>query len=97
MSVRRHPVTQGSAAGPSMPVACAAAGMPRSRQRRACLSLLASAALLPGAARAQERFSLFVGSPQFTVDRMVKLAQLRDDDLVVDLGSGDGRIVLTAL
>ena len=65
--------------------------------RRACLSLLAGAALLPGAARAQERFSLFVGSPQFTVDRMIRMAQLRDDDVVVDLGSGDGRIVLTAL
>jgi len=38
--------------------------------RRALLSLLAGAALLPGAARAQERFSLFVGSPQFTVDRI---------------------------
>ncbi len=65
--------------------------------RRACLSLLAGAALLPGVARAQERFSLFVGSPQFTVDRMIRMAQLRDDDVVVDLGSGDGRIVLTAL
>jgi hypothetical protein len=27
---------------------------------------------------------------------MLKLAQLRDDDVIVDLGSGDGRIVLTA-
>jgi len=28
---------------------------------------------------------------------MVKLADLRDGDNVVDLGSGDGRIVLTVL
>lgn len=75
----------------------AAPGLPACGQRRACLSLLAGAALLPGAVRAQERFSLFVGSPEFTVDRMVKMAQLRDDDVVVDLGSGDGRIVLAAL
>jgi hypothetical protein len=49
-----------------------------------------------GAAPAQERFSIFVPSEQDNVERMLKLAQLRDDDVVVDLGSGDGRIVLTA-
>jgi hypothetical protein len=49
-----------------------------------------------GAAVAQERFSIFVPSEQDNVERMLKLAQLRDDDVVVDLGSGDGRIVLTA-
>ncbi len=69
-----------------------------SGRRDACLSLLAGAALLgPGVSRAQERFSLFVGSPEFIVDRMVKLAQLRDGDVIADLGSGDGRIVLAAL
>lgn len=47
-------------------------------------------------AHAQERFSIFVGSAQENVDRMIRLAELRDDDVVVDLGSGDGRIVLTA-
>jgi hypothetical protein len=47
-------------------------------------------------ALAQERFSIFVGSAQENVDRMIKLAELRDDDVVIDLGSGDGRIVLTA-
>ncbi len=47
-------------------------------------------------AAAQERFSIFVGSAQENVDRMIRLADLRDDDVVVDLGSGDGRIVLTA-
>jgi hypothetical protein len=51
---------------------------------------------LAGAAPAQERFSIFVPSEQENVERMLKLAELRDDDVVVDLGSGDGRIVLTA-
>jgi hypothetical protein len=37
-----------------------------------------------------------VPSEQENVDRMLKLADLNDDDVVVDLGSGDGRIVLTA-
>jgi hypothetical protein len=52
--------------------------------------------LVVSAAPAQERFSIFVGSAQENVDRMIKLAELRDDDVVIDLGSGDGRIVLTA-
>jgi hypothetical protein len=73
------------------------AGSLVSQPRRDCPALLAGSALFPTAAVAQERFSLFVGSPQFTVERMVRMAQLRDDDVVVDLGSGDGRIVLTAL
>ena len=52
--------------------------------------------LASNAATAQERFSIFVGSAQENVDRMIRLADLRDDDVVIDLGSGDGRIVLTA-
>ena len=53
-------------------------------------------AMFTQGALAQERFSIFVGSAQENVDRMIKLAELRDDDVVIDLGSGDGRIVLTA-
>jgi precorrin-6B methylase 2 len=53
-------------------------------------------ALCASPATAQERFSPYVPSDQENVERMLKLAQLRDDDVVVDLGSGDGRIVLTA-
>jgi hypothetical protein len=52
--------------------------------------------LAASAVHAQERFSPFVPSDQDNVERMLKLAKLRDDDVVVDLGSGDGRIVLTA-
>jgi hypothetical protein len=58
--------------------------------------LLLCLTLAAGATRAQERFSPFVPSDQDNVERMLKLAQLKDDDVVVDLGSGDGRIVLTA-
>lgn len=58
--------------------------------------LLLSFVLATGVAQAQERFSPYVPSDQDNVERMLKLAQLRDDDVVVDLGSGDGRIVLTA-
>lgn len=55
-----------------------------------------AATLGAGPAAAQERFSLFVPTEQETVERMLALAGLRDDDVVVDLGSGDGRVVLTA-
>jgi len=41
-------------------------------------------------------FSPFVGSAPENVERMLKLAKLRDGDVVADLGSGDGRIVIGA-
>ncbi len=46
---------------------------------------------------AQERFSIFVGSNPESIDRMVAIAGLRDGDVVTDLGSGDGRIVISAV
>jgi precorrin-6B methylase 2 len=39
---------------------------------------------------------IFVPTPQEVVDRMLELAQVTKDDLVYDLGCGDGRIVATA-
>lgn len=39
---------------------------------------------------------IFVPTPQEVVDRMLELAQVTKDDLVYDLGCGDGRIVVTA-
>jgi protein-L-isoaspartate O-methyltransferase len=38
----------------------------------------------------------YVPSPQFVVDKMIELAGVKPGDLVFDLGSGDGRIVVTA-
>lgn len=38
----------------------------------------------------------YVPTPQETVDEMLRLAGVDSDDLVYDLGSGDGRIVITA-
>ncbi len=59
-------------------------------------AIVASVFLAPVTLLAQERFSIFVGSAQENVDRMIHIAELRDNDVVIDLGSGDGRIVLTA-
>jgi outer membrane protein assembly factor BamB len=40
--------------------------------------------------------SVFVPTPQDVVEKMLELAEVTEDDLVYDLGSGDGRIVITA-
>lgn len=58
------------------------------------LTILAMVAAVP--AQSQERFSLFVASTPESVERMLAMAGLRDDDVVVDLGSGNGLIPLTA-
>ena len=46
--------------------------------------------------KGQERFSFFQASTPESVERLLQLAGLRDDDVVIDLGSGDGLIPLTA-
>ncbi len=38
----------------------------------------------------------YVPTPQVTVDEMLRLASVGPQDFVLDLGSGDGRIVITA-
>jgi hypothetical protein len=38
----------------------------------------------------------YVATPQVTVDEMLRLANVGPQDFVIDLGSGDGRIVVTA-
>jgi precorrin-6B methylase 2 len=58
---------------------------------------ICAATLATGPVRAQERFSIFVGSNPESIDRMVAIAGLRDGDVVTDLGSGDGRIVISAV
>ena len=39
---------------------------------------------------------IYVPTPQAVVDRMLQMAEVKKDDLVYDLGCGDGRIVVTA-
>jgi SAM-dependent methyltransferase len=39
---------------------------------------------------------IYVPTPQPIVDKMLELARVKKDDLVYDLGCGDGRIVVTA-
>jgi len=50
-----------------------------------------------GAENNDENYNLlYVPTPQALVNRMLQLAKIEDDDVVYDLGSGDGRVVITA-
>ncbi len=66
------------------------------RRALAVLAVLAVAAAAPLAARAQQNAGPYVPTPWKIVDDMLKLADVRQDDYVMDLGSGDGRLVITA-
>lgn len=48
-----------------------------------------------GAALAQETIP-FVPSPDHIVQRMLEIAEVKKDDVLYDMGSGDGRIVIEA-
>src|SRR5688500_2961793 len=65
-----------------------------------CLSFIRLAVLLLtfciATAHAQDRYSPFVPTDESDVVRMLKLADVGEGDVVFDLGSGDGRIVLEA-
>ena len=68
---------------------------------KACKTLLLAAAVAAaGAAAAANEPPVnagpYVPSPQSVVADMLKLAEVGPKDFVIDLGSGDGRIVLTA-
>lgn len=67
---------------------------------RACVLLLGSLVAAAHAAQPPEELPSFdapyVATPQVTVDEMLRLANVGPQDVVVDLGSGDGRVVITA-
>jgi SAM-dependent methyltransferase len=56
--------------------------------------LLVATPVLPSAPRTPDVH--YVPTPQQVVDRMLELANVTSRDIVYDLGSGDGRIVITA-
>jgi len=61
--------------------------------------LLAIALLSPGAVAQEWQKELdtpYVPTPQVVVDRMLDLAQVKAGETVIDLGSGDGRIMIEA-
>jgi SAM-dependent methyltransferase len=66
-----------------------------------CIALAwALCSALPAAAQSPEQKDNIAGpyvpTPRVIVDAMLGLAEVRADDVVYDLGSGDGRLVITA-
>ncbi len=51
---------------------------------------------VPDAKYEPKKIVPFVPTPQEVVEGMLELAQVKKGDVVYDLGSGDGRIVITA-
>src|SRR5690606_2480244 len=88
------PQQEGSRAMKALPALAALA--------MAALLLPASAAFAQEAAReasarpARQPDVPYVPTPQNVVDGMLELAQVKKDDVLYDLGSGDGRIPVTA-
>jgi predicted RNA methylase len=62
------------------------------------LAILATTVGVPASAQQQLRSPdvIFVPTPQEVVDAMLKLAKVTKNDVIYDLGSGDGRIPITA-
>jgi SAM-dependent methyltransferase len=62
------------------------------------LTVLVAPRLIVWARRsaAPQKLAPYVQTPQHVVDRMLQIAQVGRNDVVYDLGSGDGRLVITA-
>jgi protein-L-isoaspartate O-methyltransferase len=65
--------------------------------KKGLLTVLAVAIpLVDAAANGNEWRVPFITTPADVVERMLQIAETRAEDLVIDLGSGDGRIVIAA-
>lgn len=62
----------------------------------AAATLLCLVLAVPAAAREQQPDVIFVPTPHEVVAEMLRLAQVKKGDVLYDLGSGDGRIPVTA-
>jgi SAM-dependent methyltransferase len=66
-----------------------------------CAALVAARVAIAGpaaapAVQAPPNLAPYAATPQEVVDRMLHLADVKSTDVVYDLGSGDGRLVITA-
>ena len=60
-------------------------------------ALFVTTLLLSGTCKALAQETIpFVPSPQYVVDRMLELADIKKSDILYDMGSGDGRVVIEA-
>jgi predicted RNA methylase len=63
------------------------------------IALVFASSALPALAQkfgAAENLAPYIPTPQAVVDRMLVAAKVKPGDVVYDLGSGDGRVVITA-
>lgn len=60
------------------------------------LSIILFLAVTASSLHALQKDVPFVPTPDYVVDEMLSLAKVGPDDTVIDLGSGDGRIVIAA-
>jgi ribosomal protein L11 methylase PrmA len=63
---------------------------------RSLLLAIAMLAFAPAAAQTVSPDVIYVPTPQGVVEDMLRLAELKKGDVLYDLGSGDGRIAVTA-
>ena len=68
----------------------------RAPSKALALGALALVLAAPVAARAADASVPYVPTPQSVVERMLEVAKVGPQDYLIDLGSGDGRIVVTA-
>jgi hypothetical protein len=84
---------------PAITISRAPAGRPFPTGHVTALGgVLLISCLATGATLAQEKDldTPYVQTPQTVVDKMLEVAKVGADDYVIDLGSGDGRMVITA-
>jgi len=63
------------------------------------VALLLASAAWPAAAQkfgAAENLAPYIPTPQIVVEKMLEAGRVKPGDMVYDLGSGDGRVVITA-
>jgi ubiquinone/menaquinone biosynthesis C-methylase UbiE len=63
------------------------------------IALLLASAAMPGAAQkfgTAENLAPYIPTPESIVDRMLDAAHIKAGEVVYDLGSGDGRVVIAA-
>jgi hypothetical protein len=68
----------------------------RARAARACLCAAMLFAAAPAMPQDDYGDTPYVQTPQNVVDKMLEIAKVGPKDYVIDLGSGDGRMVITA-
>jgi protein-L-isoaspartate O-methyltransferase len=59
-------------------------------------AVVAAAPVAPQATQPSPNLAPYMATPQEVVDRMLQMAEVAKGDVVYDLGSGDGRLVITA-